>query len=71
MDYIFDWLSVPAVIVLAFGSSLLGTIVMLRSARKAADAFRNFRGGGRGGGPHPLPATGAVESSRGSANPKE
>jgi hypothetical protein len=31
----------------------------------------NFRGGGRGGGPHPLPATGAVESSRGGANPKE
>jgi len=52
---IFHWLIILAV----FGS------------RKIADLFNNFRGGGRGGGPHPLPATGGVESSRGSANPKE
>jgi mttA/Hcf106 family protein len=59
INFIFHWVIVLAVILILFGG------------RKIADVFRNFRGGGRGGGPHPLPATGAVERSRGSANPKE
>ena len=59
MDQIFHWIIVLAIIAILFGD------------RKFSDIFRNFGGGGRGGGPHPLPATGAVESSRGSANPKE
>ena len=52
---IFHWLVVLEIVLLLFGG------------RK----FRNLGGGGRGGGPHALPATGAVESSRGAANSKE
>jgi len=61
MNHIFSivWLIFLAVIVTFFGG------------RKFIDVFRNLGGGGRGGGPHPLPATGVVESSRGSANAKE
>ncbi len=61
MNHIFSivWLIFLAVIVTFFGG------------RKFIDVFRNLGGGGRGGGPHPLPATGTVESSRGAANPKE
>lgn len=46
-------------------------VMLFVGAKRILESFRNFRGGGRGGGPHPLPATGAVESSRGAANPKE
>jgi hypothetical protein len=67
MDDISDWLIALAI----FGGSVVGMIVLLFIARKFLHVFRNLRGGGRGGGPHPLPATGAVERSRGSANPKE
>lgn len=34
-------------------------------------AARNLGSSGRGGGPHALPATSTVESSRGAANPEE
>jgi Sec-independent protein translocase protein TatA len=40
--------------------------------RDLGDHIGRFRGGGSGDGPsHPLPVTGTVETSRGSANPKE
>ena len=60
-----------AVIAMLFGGIVLVNLVMLFALRKTADELRNIRGDGRGGGPHPLPVTGAVETSRGSANPKE
>jgi hypothetical protein len=67
MDDISDWLIGLAM----FGGSVVGMIVQLFIARRFRHMFRNFRGGGRGGGPHPVPATGGVESSRGATNPKE
>jgi hypothetical protein len=39
--------------------------------RNLGDDLNNFRGGGRGGPSHPLPVTSPVETSRGSANPKD
>lgn len=56
MEHLFIWVIVLVVVV---------------GSRRIAEAFRNFRGGGRGGGPHALPASGPVESSRGAANPRE
>ena len=61
------------------GLVVLALIVVLYFCRSIAGVFRdlgdqlnNFRGGGRGSGPsHPLPVTSPVETSRGSANPKE
>jgi hypothetical protein len=55
---LFEWLIVMGIIVLIFATPWV------------ANLFRHF---GRGGGPptHPLPVTSPVETSRGSANPKE
>jgi hypothetical protein len=63
MDDISDWLIGLAM----FGGSVVGMIVQLFIARRFRQMFRNFRGGG----PHSVPATGGVESSRGATNPKE
>ena len=71
MEHIFHRIIVFAVIAMLFSGMVLVVIATLFVLRKLADELRNIIGGGRGGGPHPLPATGAVESSRGSANPKE
>jgi hypothetical protein len=56
---LFEWLLVMGLIVLMFATPWI------------ADQFRHF--GDRSGGPptHPLPVTSPVETSRGSANPKE
>jgi Sec-independent protein translocase protein TatA len=63
---LFHWLVVLAlIIVLCFGRR--GAEVM----RDLGDHLNNFRGGGGSGPSHPLPATGAVETSRGAENPKE
>jgi hypothetical protein len=58
-DGLFEWLLV------------MGTIVLMFATPWIADLFRDF--GDRGGGPptHPLPATSPLETSRGSANPRE
>jgi hypothetical protein len=49
----------------------LGIIALIFATPWIADLFRHF--GDKGGGPptHPLPVTSPVETSRGSANPKE
>jgi hypothetical protein len=54
------------IVVLYFGRSIAGVL------RDLGDQLNNFRGGGRGSGPsHPLPVTSPVETSRGSASPKD
>jgi hypothetical protein len=55
---------------------VLVLIAVLYHGRRLADIFRDLGGrrggGGRGDGPsHPLPVTSPVETSRGSANPKD
>lgn len=64
---LYHWLVVLALIaVLYFGRQIADVL------RDLGDQLNNFRGGGRGSGPsHPLPVTSPVETSRGSANPKE
>lgn len=71
MEHIFHRIIVFAVIAMLFGGMVLVVIATLFVLRKLADELRNITGGGRGGGPHPLPATGAVEGSCGAANPRE
>jgi hypothetical protein len=57
---IFDWLF------------MLFLILALCGINKIADFLRDLGGGGRGDGPsYPLPITSPVETSRGSAKPKE
>jgi hypothetical protein len=64
---LFHWLVVLALIaVLYFGRHIADVL------RDLGDQLNNFRGGGHGSGPfHPLPVTSPVETSRGSAIPKE
>jgi len=49
--------------------------IVLWHGRRIVDIMRDLGGrlggGGRGGPAHPLQVTGTVETSRGSANPKE
>jgi Sec-independent protein translocase protein TatA len=63
---LYHWLVVLALIaVLYFGRSIADVL------RDLGDQLNNFKRGGGSGPSHPLPATGAVETSRGAENPKE
>jgi len=50
---------------------VLALIAVLRGGNRLVELARYLGGRGKGGPPtHPLPVTGAIETSRGSANPK-
>jgi hypothetical protein len=55
--------------------SLVSAVCVVRSLadviRDLGDQLNNLKGGGGSGPSHPLPVTSPVETSRGSANPKE
>lgn len=67
MEHRFIWVIVFVVSVVCV---IVVNVAAFVAIKRTAEAFRNSRGGGRGG-PHPLPASGSVESFRGSANRKE
>jgi hypothetical protein len=61
---LFHWIALLVIIVVVFGGR--GIVKLFRHIG------RGGRGGSKGGPPtHPLPATSPLETSRGSANPKD